>query len=756
LGKKKRRKRQPRQQNKLPQLWETAKLPLLLIAIAFLPRLLVLLQLSDSPIFLQPVIDADTYHQRAREIAAGDLSGYRAFWQAPLYPYFLGLIYWLFGAKIVIAKLIQIVIGAVSCYLVFHLADRIFGRPVAWIAFGVATLFGPFIFFETQLLAPVLLNFLTLMILILLINYLHSPKLYLLLIAGMLLGLAQIGHGLILTFLPVALAWAYWWQRRRNRPAATAFRAPLVLLVGYLPFIVLTAAHNYAEDGDFVPVSANFGANFYLGNHPNYDSTIAIRPGLEWDEFIQQATIAGHTSPAEQSAYFSGKAMDFIVSDPASFIGLLGKKLYLLTAGEEIKRNLDIYHFRGYSLILKLLIWERGLAFPTGLILPAALGWLLLFAIGRAADSTRADKWLLILFLLSQAVAILLFFVSSRYRLIMMPVTIIFAAAFCWRIVESIRTSHWRLLGVSLTAFLIFLVFCNLPRLEPGPHEEAENKFYEGLALAKAGKSQQAVAKLRDAVALQPNYAMAEYNLALNLMSNNKRNEALNLIENMVRKNRDSFMAHLVAGKGYQDWGMDQRAESLFVAAAQLNPHSTEAFVNLGHIYRERGDTAQALAYLRQAIEREPMAYKAYNQIGAVYMERGLFAQAAVNFKKAYELNGSYVSAINNLATLVGRQSRLDEAAAYLERAYKLDPNDVTVVLNLGALRLRQRDPAAALEFFDQAVELAPSMPQVHHYRGVALSSLRRTGEAIDAFEQALRLNPGFTPAREELRKLRP
>ncbi|MFH2054833.1 MAG: tetratricopeptide repeat protein [bacterium] len=757
MGKKKNRrtsggKRQ--RADRIGSLWRAIRLPLLLVALALLPRLLVLAELTDSPIFYHPVIDAQVYHERAVEIAAGDLVGYTTFWQAPLYSYFLGLIYSLFGVKILLAKLVQALLGAICCYLVFRLAERVFNRPIAWLAYLALALCGPMIFFETQLLAPVLLNFLLLLALLVLQSHHRRPARWHLLLAGLLLGLAQITHGLVIVFLPFLFLWFFSGGRGTHRGVAAGVRSCLLILAGFLPVILVTLAHNLAVDGDPVLISSNFGANFYLGNHPNYDSTTAIRPGLEWDEFIQEATVAGKLTPSQSSSYFAGKALDNIVSDLPGFVLLLGKKLHLLLAGEEIKRNLDIYYFRGYSLLLKLLLWKRYLAFPSGLFIPAALVWLGLFLFTNAERERRREKWLLLLFLFSQTAAILLFFVATRYRLVMAPVISILAAALLWRFIEAMRGKRWVLVAGVASAFLLLAVYSNLSRIQQTPRDESENDFYEGLAYSEAGQLDYALAKFKLATAGQPNYAMAEYNLALALDRAGESAQADRALTEIVRKNPKSFVANLLVGRARLDRKEYSQAERLFGQVLELNRYSVEAHINLGSLYREAGDTTQALQHLREALDLNPRAYKAYNQIGALYKESGQSQLAEANFRRSLEIYPSYASALNNLATVVSQRGLLDEAEECLETAHEVDPNDLSIILNLGALRLRQKRPQEALEFAEQVIEAAPNVPPAYHLQGVALLSLRRNSEAKAAFQQALRLDPGFQPAREQLQRL--
>lgn len=749
-----RRRKDTKRTWQIDRFWRFVRLPLLLIAIAFLPRVIALLELTASPIFDYPAIDAKSYHDMAVQIASGAFAGNTAFWQAPLYPYFLGAIYWLFGVSIFAAKLIQMLIGAVNCFLIFALAQRVFDRRVAWIAYGIAVFYGPFIFFSSELLAPVLLNLLILSSLLLLVSYERSPHRLKIVTAGLLLGLAQIGHGLVIAFLPAIVLWLIALLRGEADVKRRVMTTTAYLMIGFLPLIVITTVRNYAADRELVMVSANFGANFYLGNHPNYDSTTAIRPGLEWDEFIQQAAVEGHLTAAEKSSYFSKRAFDWITGDPIGFAGLLVKKAYLLSAGEEIKRNLDVYHFRSYSTLLTGLIWRSAIAFPAGLILPFAIGWILLFLLGRFSGGRSADQWLLTLFILSQAVAILLFFVSARYRLMMMPASIIIASAMIIHFVDLIRAGNMRRAVLPAAVVAVFLVIVNIPRIELTDKDRAENLFYEGLSLQQAGDSDAAIRKYSEALAIKSDYAMVECNLAQAYEKLGRINEASAMFDSIVARNPGSFIAHLVVGKARLDQGNLVEAERLLREVLSMNPYSVEAMINLGHVYRVRGDTVSALAELRRAIELDPKAHKAYNQMGAVYLERNMVREAEANFRKAYELDRSYISAMNNLAIIYGNMNRMDDAVDLLERSYDLDPTNLTTILSLGAARLRQVRPDDALALFDDAVSLAPQMAQTHHYRGIALASLRRNREAAAAFRRALQIDPTLDAARQQLERM--
>ena len=114
---------------------------ILLFSIAFLPRLLYLLSIVKNPFFHFPIIDGQTYDDWAQEIAKGHFLGDKIFWQAPLYPYFLGIIYWIFGHSLFLVRFIQILLGSVNCLLLYRITRTAFNSRVALLTFLMAAFY---------------------------------------------------------------------------------------------------------------------------------------------------------------------------------------------------------------------------------------------------------------------------------------------------------------------------------------------------------------------------------------------------------------------------------------------------------------------------------------------------------------------------------------------------------------------------------------------------------------------------------------
>ena len=313
----------------------------------------------------------------------------------------------------------QALSGTAVCLLVLHLGRRAFSPAAGWIAAAAAALYGPFLYFEGELLPASLAVFLNALALTALLWAADARSTGRWLAAGLLLGLAALNVPSVLLFVPAALLWA----RLRARASLPALGA---LILGLALAIAPVTLRNRIVGGEWVPISYNAGINFYIGNNPDPERTTRIRPGREWRELTEMPEReAGITGKGASSRYFIGRSLEFLAADPGGYLLLQLRKLRQLWRGDEIPRNLDPYFARGWSWLLEGLLWIRGLAFPFGLVGPLALTGLVLYLRNPQARSPAGD--LLLLFAAAYMLAVVLFFVTGRYRLPAIPSLLLFA-----------------------------------------------------------------------------------------------------------------------------------------------------------------------------------------------------------------------------------------------------------------------------------------------------------------------------------------
>ncbi|MBI4170018.1 MAG: glycosyltransferase family 39 protein, partial [Acidobacteria bacterium] len=568
--------------------------PFLLFAIAFALRLIYVEQISDAPYFDVPLIDGANYFRLAEAIAAGDLLGGRqAFWQPPLYPYFLAALIKTFGPKMGAILAVQAAVGALSCLLVYFIGRRVFGEGAAIVASLILAAYGPLIHFDGQPLIPVLHIVLVLGGLLLILNGAGIPEAgpapkrawgW----AGVLWGLAAIATPNVLLAVPPVALWGL--QRRHvaaRRPHEPGAAAVALFLLWVAAPIAVVAARNVTVAREAILISGNAGINFYIGNNPDYERTIRIRPGGEFERLAQEPENLGIVSASGRSRYFAGRAFQFIRDYPGQALRLYGRKALDLIAGREIPRNQDQYAYRRYSSLLSILLWRGVISFPLGLLAPLALAGALS---GRrdppgagVQGAPRSGRALLLLYAAAYAVSNLAFFPTDRYRLPLVPVLALFAGS----LLASPR-AVWKRPAV-LGALVVGLVIFNLDAFRAGeayPEEEALNRAY---AFRTKGRLAEAAEEYRRAIALNPRRLDPHNALAAMAAREGRREDAVRHYRDLLALAPDFAEIRRNLGEAYTALGQREEARREWQIAVRLAPGDGLALASLCLSYLDEG-----------------------------------------------------------------------------------------------------------------------------------------------------------------------
>ena len=126
----------------------------LIFAIAFAIRLIHLNSYVSYPPFDLPLAGNAAYVKTALKIIDGDiLGGSEIFYDnSPIYSYILAGIFKILGIDFYAVRFLQIVIGSLNCSLIAMISRRYFGMTAALISGGIASLYGPLIFYDAEII----------------------------------------------------------------------------------------------------------------------------------------------------------------------------------------------------------------------------------------------------------------------------------------------------------------------------------------------------------------------------------------------------------------------------------------------------------------------------------------------------------------------------------------------------------------------------------------------------------------------------
>jgi tetratricopeptide (TPR) repeat protein len=587
------------------------------------------------------------YDSWARRIAAGEWLGNDVFFMGPLYPYFLAVVYFLFGPSQLAAVAIQFLIGSVSCALVYLVARKLAGAHVAVIAALILAFYGPLIFFEGLLLPEVLAIVTSLGWLYLLVRGGTSCRPRAFILIGVILGLSVLVRASALIFLGGIALSLVSSQGVRNRQV---WRRLAGLIVGTCLIVAPVTARNWVVGHDLVLVTSNGGLNFFIGNGERsnglYVNLEELRmvggdPDADWTgRHYAEQTVGRSLRPSEVSAFWLGKSLRFIRSHLGTFIGRALKKIVLFWNSYEIPQIEDYYIWRTVSpsrlpLITFALVGPLGIA-------------------GMLLTARRKEFYPLQMFVVLYMISVCAFFVTARYRVQVVPVLSIFSAyTICW-VIHSLRQGlAIKVVGVVVLTLLAGVAMGRAPLAAMGIRPSVESwyaHFYKGTKfLDEPGGLETALHELNIAARLNPTHPETFNNLGLAYDKRGMPREALAAFQRAIQVDSTYVEAWYNLAFFLQRDADYRSAIRLYLRVLELQPYFPSGHFNLGICYFRLGQMSHATTHLQMVTELQPHNAEAHNQLGIVLAEQGNLAGALAEFSEALRIRPEYSQAKANL-----------------------------------------------------------------------------------------------------------
>jgi tetratricopeptide (TPR) repeat protein len=282
--------------------------------------------------------------------------------------------------------------------------------------------------------------------------------------------------------------------------------------------------------GEPIPLSANGGVNFYVGNHQGADGRFSFPPGFP--SYIGQMQAAsrqmaqaetGRTLNWRQtSAHWFGKGWGDLSGDPGRAVRLWLHKARLLVSWREMENNFVVS-------------WVREKSGPGQLLIPS-MGFFWLLALPAVIEGVRrrSEKdWALLIPMITVILVCLIFWVSTRNRLpLLIPLAV-------WAGVSVSKLSLWKSpLNLVLVALLALVVFW--------PTADREGAAFlcdVGRIHAQQGQIDQARENFSEALRLEPDHPMALNGMALTYMDEGNPERAIAILREVIRKHPEFELA---------------------------------------------------------------------------------------------------------------------------------------------------------------------------------------------------------------------
>jgi len=558
-------------------------------------RVFCFLQNASNPLSSQVFLDETYYVNFGRAVASGYLLGESGvFFMDPLYGYFLGFFFLLFGDDLAFLKIFQIIIDAGNVLLIYFLGKKVAGRNAGVTAAFLYAVYPVAVFYALLLLKTTLTLTSLLLFTLFLIKVAEGRKPFQWFLLGCFAGLMIYLRANLLLMAPFALL-AYWFV---ERPDAKRFIQHGVLFVAGIIFLLLPGAvRNYAVTGEMLWLNSQSGRSLYVCNNPEnlsglYDVASFSRAdpiGME-EDFQREAErkLGRALSAKEASTYWRNETISFLLNNPEDFAKLMTNKLKYIVGNGEIPVN------HSYSLAAKFSpIFQFH--FPNFAFV-LAFGGVGLFLLLR---ENRKAVWLLPPILCMLA-TMLIFYASSRFRLPMVPFLLVGSGVFLVALLEFPSTRRIVLASGVLLGCLIFWGSTQVSV----PSYDDNDSYLLSKAYLKAGKPELARKTALEALEEFPAQERFLVQLGIAFLQADKYDEALHILKKAGEANPLRLDVWNNIGLVLLRVGKPEEAISSLEKAFQLSPRS-ETLLLLGQAWEASGNFENAQQSYQKVLKRE-------------------------------------------------------------------------------------------------------------------------------------------------------
>ena len=543
------------------------------------------------------MVDAEEYHRIAILLSQGKIDFALAF-RAPIYPIFLSLVYMLLSAGPLLIRIIQILLGSLTCVMSGKIGQRIFGEKVGFASGMLVAVSGMMFYFDLELLPTTLAIFLMMWGLLKLFNAIEAydkgkgfGKNYM--YSGLLIGLAVLTRPTFIIFLPIIPIWLYV-TFKKSRPAILFTLLPLLLLSTSLLIHLLSGA------GPSL-ISAQGGANFYIGNIHGADGITAELPGVgagwSWKTLAARPELESgrELNASEVDSYYWKLGIAEIKGDPGAWLKLMFRKARLFWNRVEISSNRDIYYHAAQVPVFGILLY---LAFP--LFVP-------FFLAGAVLNWQNRDVRLILLLTAGFFLLTILFFVNARFRHPVLPFLIILSAGGVKGGFDLLkdRTGMNKVLVTATVSAMIIGIILPLS-VDSGVRKDRYDygMFIEGLAYFRLGKTRIAEEKFLRALKHNINAPYINYNLGEIAFQSGDFTGAIAYYDRETQIQPQFVHAWNNMGIAALEMGEHKRALSFFTKTLEINPNFDQAARNSARVWAELGLQAAGEEEWQLALER--------------------------------------------------------------------------------------------------------------------------------------------------------
>ncbi|MFH1371967.1 MAG: tetratricopeptide repeat protein [Planctomycetota bacterium] len=315
--------------------------------------------------------------------------------------------------------------------------------------------------------------------------------------------------------------------------------------------------------------------------------------------------------------------------------------------------------------------------------------------------------------------------IANRYMYIPMIGLFIIAA---WGIKDLIGNRRRYRIVAAVSAAAVLLSAVALTRIQVGhwqnnitlfgyatkvteDNSRAETNY--GIALAAAGRLDEAVLHLTSAIRKDPTNPEASNYLGKVFLNQGKYDEAIECFNELIELQPDSAEAYYNLGMALGMQGKNDDAIQCFSRTIALDPKFPDIYKRMGMALLAAGRMNEAIDYLKEALRTSPDEAVTYVSISIAYIKSGNYDLAIENWNRAKELKPEGAGILKNPGWLLVTARDVSTGDAnkvieFAERACEMTRyNDIDLLDTLAASYAAAGRFEKAIKTAEKAIDIA-------------------------------------------------
>jgi len=297
----------------------------------------------------------------------------------------------------------------------------------------------------------------------------------------------------------------------------------------------------------------------------------------------------------------------------------------------------------------------------------------------------------------------------------------------------------------SASAILLHLATCVQAQPSCPLAGEPQQELSRGLALSRRGDTRCAVEAFLNAAAAQPRSVLTWINLGLALARAGRYDEAVEPLERALAIEPHHADARSALAKVQIRRRDFARALDLL---SGVEPSAETSYLR-GLCHRHSNRMVESEEAFRSALRIDPAHAGAHYELGAVLARDNRLDEAQVHLRRARELNPRATAARYELANVLRRLDQSDEAQQEFDAIAGSLEMKTELSVAAEALRTGRADEAAKL--YARAIGRDGRNADLRYDHAIALGLLGRKQEQLRELQTAIAIRPAFARAHHEI-----